>query len=76
MAIVEKIETSALVVEEEGGDFVLRKIVLDGVREDELLVEMAYSGVCHSVCSHFRKMFLAWSKLHTVMPWCHVSSMT
>lgn len=43
------IPTQALVVEHAGAPFKLTDIILDEVREDELLVEMMYSGICHSV---------------------------
>lgn len=40
------IETEALVVMEPKADFKLQPIVLDEIREDEVLVEMKYSGIC------------------------------
>lgn len=43
------IPTKALVVEHAGAPFKLTDIILDEVREDELLVEMMYTGICHSV---------------------------
>lgn len=43
------IETIAYVVEEAGGDFRLMDIILDEVRSDELLIEMKFSGICHTV---------------------------
>lgn len=43
------VHTEALVVEEPKADFKLVPIILDGVREGELLVEMQYSGICHTV---------------------------
>lgn len=45
----ESIPTKALVVDKPGAPFVLEDVVLDGVREQELLVEIKYSGVCHTV---------------------------
>ncbi|GAB1318174.1 Geraniol dehydrogenase [Madurella fahalii] len=42
------IETEALVVEAAGGDFEMRRIVIDELKPDEVLVEMKYSGVCHT----------------------------
>ncbi|KAL3480785.1 chaperonin 10-like protein [Aspergillus californicus] len=42
------ISTKAYVVEEKGAPFVLRDVVLDGVRPDEVLVEMKYTGLCHT----------------------------
>lgn len=40
------IETVALVVTEPKADFKLQPIILDEIREDEVLVEMKYSGIC------------------------------
>ena len=42
-------ETVALVVNKPGEDFKLTEIVLDEVRDDEFLIEMKYSGICHTV---------------------------
>ncbi|KAJ4377162.1 hypothetical protein N0V86_006603 [Didymella sp. IMI 355093] len=42
------IETVALVVTEPKADFKLQTIILDEIREDEVLVEMKYSGICHT----------------------------
>lgn len=43
------IETVAYVVHKPKEDFVLEDIVLDGMREDEVLVDMKFSGICHTV---------------------------
>lgn len=43
------IPTEAFVVDKAGDAFVLQPIVLDGVRDKELLVEIKYSGICHTV---------------------------
>jgi Zn-dependent alcohol dehydrogenase len=43
------VETEGLVVLAPGDDFTMMPIVLDEVRDDELLVEMKYSGICHTV---------------------------
>lgn len=43
------IETEALVVAKPGDDFKLSPIILDEVRGNEVLVEMTYSGICHTV---------------------------
>jgi hypothetical protein len=40
------VETVALVVKEAKADFELQPIILDEVRDDEVLVEMKYSGIC------------------------------
>lgn len=42
------LQTEALVVEEPGDDFKMTPIVIDHLRPDEVLVEMKYSGVCHT----------------------------
>lgn len=46
------IETEAFVVNNPGDDFKLTPIVLDEVRGNEILVEIKYSGICHTVRSH------------------------
>ena len=43
------IPTKALVVDKAGAPFVLEDVVLDEVREKEVLVEIKYSGICHTV---------------------------
>ncbi|GKT44984.1 aryl-alcohol dehydrogenase [Colletotrichum spaethianum] len=45
---VKNVETEAYVVEHVKADFKLVPIILDEVRPDELLIEMKYSGVCHT----------------------------
>jgi hypothetical protein len=45
------IHTLALVVDKAGSPFLLQEIVLDEVRDDELLVEIKYTGLCHTVSS-------------------------
>lgn len=45
------IPTQALVIEKPKSPFVLRNVVIDEVRDDELLIEMLYTGVCHTVSS-------------------------
>lgn len=44
-----KIPTKAFVVESPGAPFVLKDVVLDEVRPQEVLVEMKYTGLCHTV---------------------------
>ena len=39
---------TAAVVEEEGGPFALRELELDELRDDEVLVKVAASGICHT----------------------------
>lgn len=48
-ASLTNIETVALVVDKPGGAFELKPVVFDEVRDDEYLVEMLYSGICHTV---------------------------
>ena len=43
------LKTEALVVQEPKAKFTLTAITLDEVRADEVLVEMRYSGICHTV---------------------------
>jgi Zn-dependent alcohol dehydrogenase len=45
------IETVALVVGTPGSGFELQPVVFDEVRDDEYLIEMLYTGVCHTVCT-------------------------
>jgi Zn-dependent alcohol dehydrogenase len=49
MAPPTNIATEALVVEKPGDKFEMRPIILDEVRPDEVLVDMKYSGICHTV---------------------------
>jgi Zn-dependent alcohol dehydrogenase len=44
------LQTEALVVDTLGGDFVMTPVTIRDLRPDEVLVEMKYSGVCHTVC--------------------------
>ncbi|KAJ9641269.1 hypothetical protein H2204_002947 [Knufia peltigerae] len=49
MATAQKLQTEALVVEKAKDDFKLITVTVDPVlRSDEVLVEMKYSGVCHT----------------------------
>lgn len=43
------ISTKAYVVEEKGAPFVLRDVTLDSLQPDELLVEIKFTGLCHTV---------------------------
>lgn len=43
------IETLAWVVHNVKDDFKLEEIVLEGPQDDEVLVDMKFSGICHSV---------------------------
>lgn len=47
------IETLAYVVHNPKEDFVLEDVVLDEMRDDEVLVDMKFSGICHTVCRSF-----------------------
>jgi Zn-dependent alcohol dehydrogenase len=51
MALPTNITTEALVVHRPGDKFEMTRIILDEVRADEVLVEMKYSGICHTVGS-------------------------
>ena len=46
-----QIPTKAFVVNEPNAPFVLSDVVLDEVRSNEVLVEMKYTGLCHTVRS-------------------------
>jgi Zn-dependent alcohol dehydrogenase len=46
------LETEALVVDTAGGDFKMTSIIIDELRPDEVLVEMKYSGICHTVSTY------------------------
>jgi Zn-dependent alcohol dehydrogenase len=46
----------AIVVEKAGGPWTLQDVVLSELRDDELLVEMQYSGICHTVSPCFLLM--------------------
>lgn len=43
------IETIGWVVHQEKTDFVLEELIVDGPQDDELLVDMKFSGICHTV---------------------------
>ena len=43
------VTTKALVVDKPGAPFVLEDVVLDKLRDNELLVDIKYSGLCHTV---------------------------
>lgn len=43
------IDTIGYVVHEAKADFKLEDIVLTEMQDDELLVDMKYSGICHTV---------------------------
>ena len=47
-----QIPTTAFVVEKPGAPFVLQDVILDEVRANEVLVEMKYTGLCHTVCTN------------------------
>lgn len=58
MATAQKLQTEALVVEKAKDDFKLITVTVDPVlRSDEVLVEMKYSGVCHTVSGALRVDF-------------------
>lgn len=49
MPTTTNIETEAFVVDEPNAPFKLTPVILDEVRDDEFLIEMKYSGICHTV---------------------------
>ncbi|MCX6401117.1 MAG: NAD(P)-dependent alcohol dehydrogenase [Propionibacteriales bacterium] len=46
--MTETLRTTALVVNEPGGDFVFTEVELDEPREDEVLVRIVATGLCHT----------------------------
>lgn len=44
--------TLAYVLEKVNAPFVLRDVVLDELQPSEVLVEIKYTGLCHTVCYH------------------------
>ncbi|CAI7648056.1 unnamed protein product [Penicillium pancosmium] len=44
----ENIQAKAYVVSSQGSPFVLQDVTLDGVQESEVLVEIKYTGLCHT----------------------------
>jgi D-arabinose 1-dehydrogenase-like Zn-dependent alcohol dehydrogenase len=44
--------TLAYVLEKANAPFVLQTVVLDELRPSEVLVEINYTGLCHTVCYH------------------------
>ncbi|OAA52998.1 Alcohol dehydrogenase superfamily, zinc-type [Cordyceps fumosorosea ARSEF 2679] len=48
MGELKQLQTHAYVVDKLGAPFVLRDVVLDEVRDDEVLIEMKYTGLCHT----------------------------
>jgi Zn-dependent alcohol dehydrogenase len=49
MVTTSNIETEAFVVDEPNAPFKLTPIIIDEMRDDEFLIEMKYSGICHTV---------------------------
>ena len=49
MTQLRNIPTKAYVVDAKGAPFMLRDVILDEVREHEVLVEIKYTGICHTV---------------------------
>lgn len=50
MQPAQNIQTKAFVVDHVGGPFMLKDVVLDSIHGDEVLVEILYTGLCHTVC--------------------------
>ncbi|KAF2788529.1 GroES-like protein [Melanomma pulvis-pyrius CBS 109.77] len=48
MAEPKMISTKAYVVESKGAPFILKEVILDEVQPNEVLVEMKYTGLCHT----------------------------
>jgi Zn-dependent alcohol dehydrogenase len=43
------INTVAFIVERPGAEFRLAPVIFNELRDDEFLVEMMFSGICHTV---------------------------
>jgi Zn-dependent alcohol dehydrogenase len=52
------IETEAFVVDAPNAPFTLTPIILDEMRQDEFLIEMKYSGICHTVSTQHLRIHL------------------
>lgn len=50
---LKQIRTKAYVVEDKGAPFVLRDVILDEVLDHEVLVEIKYTGICHTASQFF-----------------------
>lgn len=50
MEVPKNIHTKAYVVARKGDPFVLHDIILDEVQPEEVLVEIEYTGICHTAC--------------------------
>lgn len=62
-----QIPTKAFVVDTPDAPFVLQDVILDEVRSNEVLVEMKYTGLCHTVGgSHSHRGIDSTSIIHSV----------
>jgi Zn-dependent alcohol dehydrogenase len=50
------IETEAFVVDAPNAPFTLTPIILDEMCKDEFLIEMKYSGICHTVSTQYPRV--------------------
>lgn len=60
MTATTNIETEAFVVDEPNAPFKLTPIILDEMRDDEYLIEMKYTGICHTVGTLFGAFHRTW----------------
>lgn len=72
------IPTKAFVVSERGASFTLQDVILDGARPDEVLVEMKYTGICHTVSLPSPLLFLSvlrvsMTSVADLLPTCRTS---
>jgi hypothetical protein len=49
------------VVEKPGAKFKMMPVVFDQVRSDEYLIEMLFSGICHTVCTNLTTIEISWA---------------
>lgn len=61
---VTNIETEAFVVTEPKAPFKLTPIIHDEVRGKEILVEMKYTGICHTVRTSLASTKQGWARRH------------
>lgn len=61
MIAKQEVQTDALVVHQVKDDFKLTKITMGPIRPDEVLVEIKFTGVCHTVSEHLPSQYVTWN---------------
>lgn len=60
MSKIKNVSTKAYVVDSPGAPFVLKDVILDEVQEGEVLVDIKYTGICHTASfGRFMSLFTA-----------------